>query len=135
MIRQVEEKGLGEVLHAPCDVLLSEENVVQPDILFVRTGTPEHHPRSQHSRRTRSRDRDPVARHAGKRISRSSGKSTPDSAVQEYWIVDPDAATVEVLTWKESGYITAGIYRESDSLSSPLLPGLVLPLAEVFSTH
>ena len=52
--------------------------------------------------------------------------------VQEYWIVDPDAATVEVLTWKESGYFTAGIYGVSDSLSSPLLPQLTLPLREIF---
>jgi Uma2 family endonuclease len=53
--------------------------------------------------------------------------------VQEYWIVDPDAATVEVLAWKESGFVIVGIYRETDRLSSPLLPDLDLPLHQVFS--
>ena len=32
----VEETGLGEVFFAPCDVILSSDNVFQPDILFVR---------------------------------------------------------------------------------------------------
>src|SRR3712207_5649524 len=31
----VRRHGLGKVLVAPCDVLLSEHNVVQPDLLFV----------------------------------------------------------------------------------------------------
>ena len=35
LIRFVEEGGFGEVLYAPCDVVLSNENVVQPDILFI----------------------------------------------------------------------------------------------------
>jgi len=47
-------------------------------------------------------------------------------------IVDPDAATVEVLIWKEQGFITAVTSHKSDRLSSPLLTGLDLPLSEVF---
>ena len=31
----VEQGTLGEVLPAPCDAVLSEENVVQPDLLFI----------------------------------------------------------------------------------------------------
>ncbi|MEW6675939.1 MAG: Uma2 family endonuclease [Nitrospirota bacterium] len=31
----VTENNLGEVFYAPCDVYLDEENVVQPDILFI----------------------------------------------------------------------------------------------------
>jgi Uma2 family endonuclease len=52
--------------------------------------------------------------------------------VQEYWIVDPEAETVEVLLWNESGYTSAGIYGKSGRLSSPLFPDLNLPLSEVF---
>jgi Uma2 family endonuclease len=53
-------------------------------------------------------------------------------AVPEYWIVDPETATVEVLLRSELGYVTAGTYGKSDSLSSPLLPELKLSLTEVF---
>ena len=31
----VTEKGLGEIFRAPCDVVLSNTDVVQPDLLFV----------------------------------------------------------------------------------------------------
>jgi hypothetical protein len=36
IISHTKAKHLGEILYAPCGLLLSEENVVQPDILFVR---------------------------------------------------------------------------------------------------
>src|SRR4029450_8434131 len=35
LIEHVERYDLGEILHAPCDVVLSRENIVQPDVLFV----------------------------------------------------------------------------------------------------
>ena len=79
LIRQIEENGLGEVFNAPCDVVFSEENVVQPDILFVRKerlgiiGEANLPGRPTSSWRSCRQAR-------GKRISRSSGRSTPDSA-------------------------------------------------------
>jgi Uma2 family endonuclease len=131
LIRQAEEKGFGEVLDAPCDVLLSEEDVVQPDILLVRkerisiireaniSGAPDLVIEIV-SPGTRQKDRE---------IKR---KIYARFGIQEYWIVEPDAAAVEVLAWGDTGYSSAGIFRKSDSLSSPLLPQLILPLHEIF---
>jgi Uma2 family endonuclease len=122
---------LGEVLGAPCDVILSEENVVQPDIFFVGKerfgiigklnilGAPD----------LVVEILSPVSRAKDIRIKR---KIYAGFGVHEYWIVDPDACTVEVLTLKEAGYITVGVYRESDLLSSSLLPGLNLRVSKIF---
>jgi Uma2 family endonuclease len=52
--------------------------------------------------------------------------------VGEYWLVDPEAATLEVLVLSEDGYISAGIYSGPEHLLSPLLPELNLPLTEIF---
>ena len=132
LIQHTEDKGLGEILHAPYDVIFSEENVVQPDILFVRKeragiigemnlqGAPDLVIEIL-SAGTRSKDLD-----LKRKIYAGFG-------VQEYWIVDPELATVEVLVWSELGYITAGVCGKSDRLSSPLLPDLNVPLSEVFA--
>jgi Uma2 family endonuclease len=132
LIQYTEDKGLGEILHAPYDVIFSEENVVQPDILFVRKeragiigemnlqGAPDLVIEIL-SAGTRSKDLD-----LKRKIYAGFG-------VQEYWIVDPELATVEVLVWSELEYIRAGVCGKSDRLSSPLLPDLKVPLSEVFA--
>ncbi len=53
--------------------------------------------------------------------------------VQEYWIVDPDATSIEILVRHETGFATAAVLRIPDHLSSALLPNLNLPLSEVFA--
>lgn len=131
LIRQVEEMGLGEILHAPCDVILSEENVVQPDILFIRkerlgiigetnlAGAPDLVIEIV-SAGTRGKDLE-----IKRKIYASFG-------VLEYWVVDPETATVEVLVWSEAGYVSSGLYSRSQRLASPLLPELNLSLSEIF---
>jgi len=129
--QHVRDKTLGEILEAPCDVVLSDENVVQPDILFVRKERAgiigENNLQAAPdimieilSEGTRRKDLE---------VKRKiyAGFGAP-----EYWIVDPMADTVEVLVWSELGYIRAGFYGKSDRLSSPLLPELNLPLHKVF---
>src|SRR6266508_297048 len=35
LMRHIREHGSGEIFHAPCDLVLSETDVVQPDLLFI----------------------------------------------------------------------------------------------------
>jgi Uma2 family endonuclease len=131
--QHIRDRKLGAWFHAPYDVVLSEENVVQPDILFVRKerlsvigeknlqGTPDLviEILSEGTRRMDLQIKCKIYARFG---------------IPEYWIVDPDADTVEVLAWTDRGYISSGLYWKSDRLSSPLLPELDLPLAEVFDS-
>jgi len=131
LFQHIRDKGLGRVLHAPCDVVLSAENVVQPDILFIRKerlgivgeanlqGPPDIAVEIL-SEPSRCKDLE-----VKKKIYARFG-------VPEYWIVDPEADTVEFLVWSELGYVTAGVFRKADRLSSPLLPDLKLPLSDIF---
>ncbi|OGF53808.1 MAG: hypothetical protein A2Z21_01030 [Candidatus Fraserbacteria bacterium RBG_16_55_9] len=52
--------------------------------------------------------------------------------VKEYWLVDPEEETIEVLTLGKRGYRQAALYRENQTLESPLLAGLTISLGEVF---
>ncbi len=130
----VRERGIGTVLEAPFDVVLGEpgeEQVVQPDILFVSQGR-------------RAIIREDEIRGAPDLVVEVISPSTAEKdrvfkrklyakyGVREYWIVDPDAKTIEVLTLGERGYERAGLYTENETLGSPLLPGLRIPISEVF---
>ncbi len=131
LYRYVRLHDSGEILFAPCDVVLSEINVVQPDLLFV------------------SRKRLGILTEANVRgapdlaveiLSPSTGQRDlgvkrtlyAKFGVLEYWIVDPESKTVEVLSWTETGYRTEAIVDQSGSLSSNLFPGLDLDLTEIF---
>lgn len=127
----VTEHDLGEVLHAPCDILLSETDVVQPDIFFV------------------SKERLPI-------IGETNIQGAPDLVIEilspateqrdrgvkqklyarggvaEYWLVDTNGKTIEVLTLKAGVYDRPGFYRSTDVLRSPLLAGLSIPLSQIF---
>jgi len=131
LLRHVEIRRLGRVLHAPCNVVLSGDTVIQPDILFVE-------------KKRRGIIGENCLRGAPDLVIEvlSSDASKADIVakkrvyarfqVPEYWAVDLDNDTVEILLWSELGYVSAGSYAQSDRLASPLLPALDLPLSRIF---
>jgi Uma2 family endonuclease len=128
--RFVKDRGLGEVFVAPFDCILSDDVVVQPDVLFVTTASLGrirerlHGPPDLaievlsrgHAERDRIVKRDLYARHG----------------VREFWIVDPDAHTIEVMTQEGAGWKFAGLFSGDEPVRSPLLPGLDLRTAAAF---
>ena len=129
--RHVREHALGEVLYAPCDVVLSKTDVLQPDILFVAadrraiigekyiSGAPDLVVEVL-SPSTADRDTDVKT------------KIYARFGVKELWIADPDAKTVAVLTNSGEGFLREGLFRQGELLRSPLLPALTIPLDEIF---
>lgn len=123
----------GQALSAPTDVVLSELNVVQPDLVYVSArrqsiitenniqGTPDLVVEIL-SETTRKTD-EVVKRKLYERYG-----------VQEYWIVDPEIETVKVYRLTDKGYVRAAeLTREaSDNLSTPLLPDFEVSLAAIF---
>jgi Uma2 family endonuclease len=122
------------VFHAPTDVVLSELDVVEPDLLFVSA--------ARTSIITEKNIQGPpdlvveiiseTSRKTDKTIKR---KLYERHGVREYWIVDPELETVEVYRMADSGYVRAAeLSREADeALASPLLPGFQLKLSDIFS--
>ena len=127
----VERGSLGTVLDAPCDVVLSNFDVLQPDIFFISSGRLATIGEKYISDApdlvvevlspgTRRRDRSLKS----KRYARFG--------VREMWIADPDGKTIEVFVNAGEGFRRDAIYGEEGVLRSPLLPGLEIPLARVF---
>ena len=55
-----------------------------------------------------------------------------EAGVREYWPIDPRDDTVTQLELREGEYFERAVLGVGDALTTPLLPGLSIPLAEVF---
>ena len=55
-----------------------------------------------------------------------------DSGVPEYWIVDPRSDTVTQLELRGGQYVQRGVLGANDALTTLLLPGLSIPLGDIF---
>lgn len=127
LMTYLEGHPVGIVLAAPCDVVLSEIDVVQPDLLLIRhdsaariTETNIQGPPDLIieilSPGTATRDRD---------LKR---KRYEHFSVQEYWLVDPDQNPLELLAVKHGRYVEACRAARPAQCAPTLLPGLVLDL-------
>ena len=129
----VEERGLGEVFYASVDVVLSPHDIVVPDLFYISKERAEIITEKNIqgapdliieiiSPGTRLRDE-------GIKL-----QSYGASGVGEYWMVYPDREMARVYR-REGGRfrLTAELSTAAgDVLTTPLLPGLGIPLAEVF---
>jgi Uma2 family endonuclease len=126
--------GLGEVFFIPVDTVLSPHDVVVPDLVYVSKDRghllqeknipgPPDLVGEVLSPSTRSRDRN-----LKRRLYEREG-------VLEYWMMNGDTDRVRVHRLGPTGY-DLGVELSAaagDVLTTPLLPGWRLPLAELFA--
>ena len=130
----IEEQALGELFIAPCDVVLSDTDVVQPDLLFV-------------------------ARERGHLLSGGANvRGAPDLVIEilspatadpdrgykralyasygvaEYWLVDPAARTIWIHGKRDGLLAVTHAFGPAQRLRSPLLDGFELEVGDVFSS-
>ena len=55
-----------------------------------------------------------------------------EAGVPEYWIFDPVDDTAALLRLRDGAYAQRALLTAADTLTTPLLPGLAIPLAGVF---
>ena len=131
LLQQTEPTGLGQVFHAPCNILLDRTVAVQPDIFFI------------HNYRRGIIGRDQV--YGIPDLTMDIQSDTISSAecesrrkiyswfgVPELWLVDSDRCMAETFLWSELGYVSTGVYGKFDRLSSSRFPELRLVLSEIF---
>jgi Uma2 family endonuclease len=131
LLKYLEKRPLGELYDAPFDVYLSEHDVLQPDIVFVKKansevltdagieGTPDFvveilSPSDAY-----------LDKKAKLRVYARSG-------VTELWLVDPDTQTVQVFYLQRDARKPAATFGQDDTFTSPHFPGLKISGREVF---
>ena len=128
----VTENDLGEIFYAPYDVYFDDENVVQPDILFI------------------SKERLNI-------IGEKNLQGSPDLVIEilsesnayrdliqkkklyarygvkEYWIVVPGEKTIDIHILKDKTYQLYKTFNEDDTLDSQILEGFKMELKGIFN--
>ena len=127
----VEESDLGWVYSAPFDVLFTDTDVAQPDILFI------------------SREREHILTHANVQGAPdliveilSPSSSTRDwrakrelyasHDVREYWIVDPTNRIVSILLLQDGVLEIEQTHTEDETATSTVLEGFSVSLDTIF---
>ena len=133
----LEERPLGRVYFAPLDVVLTAFDCVEPDLLYVSR---------EREQRQMTEDYLEGAPDLVVEILSPSTKRVDLGAkhrlyerfgVSEYWIVDPEKETVGVYRLEDDRLqLSEELFRRGGTsvpvLSTPLLPGLVIPLEKIF---
>jgi len=109
LVTHVDLPGLGQIYQAPTDVELSPGDVVQPDVFVVLNP---HLDRVTPSRLIGAPDL--VVEVASPSTARHDLSEKlygyARAGVPEYWVVNPDAQTVEILIWQNWGYSSLGLF-------------------------
>lgn len=123
----VRRHRLGQVLVAPCDVVLSPHTVLEPDLLFVSrsrlhiigakniSGAPDLVVEVLS---------EPTA-HADRHVK---PKQYALYGVLELWLIDPEARTMEIFRLRDGAYELAEHLVSGQDITSPLFPGFSLAL-------
>ena len=119
----VEDRGLGVVLPAPCDVVLSDTDVVQPDLLFVAAERA-HIIAPENVRGAPDLVVEVLSPSTAERDRTLKRALYAKHRVSEYWQVDPGARTVTVLRLAGADFEIDGVYGNGETATSPSLPGL-----------
>lgn len=122
----------GLVIPAPCDVILGPDDVLQPDIIFVRSQRTDI---ITHRGIERAPDLvveilspSPAARKFDETVKL---KRYDRFGIAEYWIVNPDLAWIKVYRRTDPG-LTLVDQIVAGAITSPLLPGFSLALEDIF---
>ena len=127
----VKEHDLGQVFHAPFDVLFTDTDVVQPDLLFVSN-------EREHIRTPANIQGAPdfiieiLSPSSSRRDWRDKRELYASHGVKEYWIVDPTNRIVWVLLLRDGVLVEQGAYGEGDNVISTMLEGFSVSLDEIF---
>jgi Uma2 family endonuclease len=125
---------VGRAFSAPFDVVFSEFDVVEPDLLFISSARQNEVLTAKHVRgapdlvveigspATRKRD-ETIKRRLYERFG-----------VSEYWVIDPELDSIHVYRRSDVSYTRVAelTLEQQDLLTTPLLPGLDLPLTDIF---
>jgi Uma2 family endonuclease len=131
----LQEHPIGAVFAAPLDVVFSDFDVVEPDILYIsreRAGVLTE----QHVRGAPDLVVEILSPGTRKTDEATKRRLYERFDVTEYWVVDPELDAIKIYRRVNGAFArVAELGAEAgDTLTTPLLPGFAVSLAAVFAS-
>jgi Uma2 family endonuclease len=129
--KYLEVHPVGKVYDAPFDVYLNNDNVFQPDLVFIA--------RQNYGILTDAGVEgvpdlviEILSPGTAKLDQNAKLRVYAQTGVKELWFIDPEAATVAVYYLQQNPAHPAAVYSTADQFTSSFFPGLVCSVAEFF---
>jgi Uma2 family endonuclease len=128
----IKKNGFGKIFYAPCDIVFSDINIVQPDLIFI-------------SKKNYEILTDLNIKGAPDLLIEILSPSTKENdrifkkqiyekfGVKEYWIVDPENESVEIWILKNHKYLLELKVGKSQTIKSQILKGLKIESSDIFN--
>jgi Uma2 family endonuclease len=125
---------VGLAFCAPLDVVFSDFDVVEPDLLYITKARQDDILTAKHVRGAPDlvvEIGSPATRKRDETIKR---RLYEKFGVSEYWVIDPELDSIHVYRRDDAGYTRVAelTLEQQDVLRTPLMPGLDLPLTVIF---
>ena len=127
----MESRDVGQVFVSPLDVVLSEYDVFQPDVLFISKNR-SHIIGDLNIQRAPDLVIEVLMPSSEDRDRGIKLKQYLRYGVREYWIIDPQDKTLEVLRASDTEFETVRVYPEGTTATSPVLEGIQVEVEKLF---
>ena len=127
------KRQLGRLFAAPCDVILSDNDVVQPDLVFVSHEREHLLANGQNVRGAPDLVIEILSPGTAEKDRGYKRTLYARHGVAEYWLVDPVAETIQIQRQRAGALTPTDTFGRGDTLRSPELPGLEVKLDDIFS--
>ena len=130
LLKYVEKYNVGFVFDAPLDVYLTDQDVYQPDIIFIS---------NENKSIIRERIKgapdlvmEILSESTGYLDIKTKKKVYEASGIKEYWIVDPMEKSVEIFALENGRYALNQRVVETGEARSVLLNGFIIDIGRLF---
>ena len=132
LLREYEKRIGGLAFRAPFDIVLTEYDVVQPDILFFRAERRHLIDMMAATRVAPDLAVEVLSPSTERRDRGRKMELLARSGVPEYWIVDPIGNLIEGYQLRGNSYVLTQVCGEKDRVESPTLAGLSFEASRLF---
>ncbi len=134
MLAHIRANQLGKVFMSPLDTVLSQYDVLQPDILFVSDERLHIINMQTNVQGAPDLVAEILSPSTAERELIAKRDLYAEHGVKEYWIIDPEARTLTQMTLEGTRYWTAGVLTCEQTLRSQVIEGFELCLVDIYNS-